>query len=388
MNARERFLATMRFEKIDRPPMWEFGYWAGTVRRWYGEGLPKKTGVPEWLADGQSVRAEGAYWDATRPPDSDVHDYLGFDKGIRRLPLNIHLCPQFEPRVLEEHEDWFLWRDEDGIVKKDMKNKESLPHFVRGPVQNREDWERLKAERLRPTIDGRLPADWPELVRELNQRDYPLLIGGQQGFYGTPRYLLGEELVLTTFYDDPELMHDINNHLCEMWISIYSAVMKDVKPDVALIWEDMAYKTGPLISPALFREFLLPYYKRLTAFFKDNGVDIILVDCDGNIWKLLPLWIEGGVTGVYPFEVMAGMDVVEVRKAFPSLQILGGIDKTQLALGKAEIDAELEAKLPFMLQHGGYIPFVDHVVPPDIPWENFVYYRRRVAEMAERYNNM
>ena len=123
----------------------------------------------------------------------------------------------------------------------------------------------------------------------------------------------------------------------------------------------------------------------MTSFLKDSGVKVILVDSDGDVWKLLPLWLEGGVTGMYPFEVMAGMDVVEVRKAYPQLQILGGIDKTQLALGKKEIDEELEARLPFMLPRGGYIPFVDHVVPTNIPWDNFVYYRQRVAEMAERY---
>ena len=204
MNARERFLATMNFEQIDRPPLWEFGYWAGAVRRWYGEGLAKKAGVPDWLLDGQSVRGDGAYWDTTRPRERDIHEFMGFDEGIRRVPLNIYISPQFEPRLLEDHGDWFLWRDEDGIVKKDLKSRESLPHFVHGPVQSREDWEQLKAERLRPTLDGRLPENWPELVKEINARDYPLLIGGQQGFYGTPRYLIGEERVLTTFYDDPE----------------------------------------------------------------------------------------------------------------------------------------------------------------------------------------
>lgn len=42
MNARERFLAVMNFEPVDRVPLWEFGYWAGAVRRWYTEGLPRK----------------------------------------------------------------------------------------------------------------------------------------------------------------------------------------------------------------------------------------------------------------------------------------------------------------------------------------------------------
>jgi len=41
LNARERFLAIMNFEPVDRPLYWEFCYWAPTVRRWYNEGLEK-----------------------------------------------------------------------------------------------------------------------------------------------------------------------------------------------------------------------------------------------------------------------------------------------------------------------------------------------------------
>lgn len=381
MNARERFLACMNFEPIDRPPLWEFGYWGGTVHRWYGEGLPRKVGIPAWVTPGQGVRGEGAAWDETRARDRDVHNFLGLDEGMRRIPLNIYFSPLFETAILEDHGDWITWRDEDGVIKRDLKTKATLPHFVRGPVVTRDDWERLKAERLRPTLEGRLPDNWQALVSEFKQRDYPLGLGGQQGFYGTPRYLLGEERVLTTFYDDPDLIRDINDHMANMWIALYSEVMRDVKPDVALIWEDMCYKTGPLISPAMFREFMLPYYKKLTSFFKDSGVDVILVDTDGDLWQLIPLFIEGGVTGLYPFEVNAGMDVVQVRKEFPGLQILGGIDKTKVAAGKQEIDHELEVRISPMIEHGGYIPFVDHLVPPDVSWENFVYYRRRLAEM-------
>lgn len=55
MNSRERFLACMNFEKVDRAPRWEIGYWGGTIRRWYQEGLPKKWGLPESVAWGDPV---------------------------------------------------------------------------------------------------------------------------------------------------------------------------------------------------------------------------------------------------------------------------------------------------------------------------------------------
>ncbi|MCJ7736350.1 MAG: hypothetical protein MUQ10_03415, partial [Anaerolineae bacterium] len=102
---------------------------------------------------------------------------------------------------------------------------------------------------------------------------------------------------------------------------------------------------------------------------------------------LIPLFIECGITGMLPFEVQAGMDIVEVRKQYPQLQIYGGIDKNLVAQGKDAIDRELERKMPTLLKQGGYVPFVDHIVHPDISWENFVYYRRRVRELALQYGS-
>ena len=71
------------------------------------------------------------------------------------------------------------------------------------------------------------------------------------------------------------------------------------------------------------------------------------------------------------------MNVVEVRKSFPELQITGGIDKRALIQGKEAIDKELESKISFILKHGGYIPHVDHNIPPDVSWNDFIYYRQK-----------
>ena len=396
MNARERFLATMNFEKPDRGLLWEFAYWAATVRRWYDEGLPRKVGIPsreetpdgrailqfgEELPGGRGIHHSGfmGFWWSFF--DRDVMAHLGLDKGPRQQPVNYWLCPAFEAQVLEEHGDWYLWRDGEGCVKRELKDRSTIPQVLSWPVSNREDWERIKAERLRPTLEGRLPENWAQLVRDLKGRDYPLVIGSNNGFYGTTRKLLGPENVLYTFYDDPELIKDMNNYLADFWIALYDQVLDQLDADCALIWEDMCYKSGPLISPAMVREFMLPSYRRLTLFLRDRGIKIVIVDTDGDCSKLIPLFIEGGVTGILPFEVTAGMNVVDVRKAFPHLQIIGGLDKRPVALGKSQIDAELEAKIPFMLKHGGYIPSLDHSVPPDVSWDNFCHYRNRLKEM-------
>jgi hypothetical protein len=382
VNTRERFLALMRFESV--PTFrWEFGYWASTAQRWYDEGLPRRVGVPAGLSGGDGIRGEATGWyhPSREFYDLDIHEHVGMDNAIRRVTINNWLQPAFETVVLEDHDTWQLIRDNNGVTKRMPKGHDSLPDFEGFPVQTMYDWERIKAERLQITFADRVPAVWNDLLAEYRGRDYPLAIGGSQGFFGTPRNLLGPENLLLAYYDQPELVHTIINDLTDFWIAVYDQLLNLVPCDLGLIWEDMSYKAGSLISPATFREFMMPAYKRLTGFWRDHGIRNVWVDTDGECSGLIPLMMEGGVTGIYPMEVRAGMNVVEVRKAYPTLQIMGGIDKTAIAAGRDAIDEELESKVPAMLRAGGYIPYIDHYVPPEISFPDFVYYRQRLAEM-------
>ena len=110
---------------------------------------------------------------------------------------------------------------------------------------------------------------------------------------------------------------------------------------------------------------------------------VILVDSDGNLDELIPLFLEAGLTGIWPVEVQAGNDLLEIRSRYPRLRILGGIDKLKIARGREAIDRELEDKMPFMLARGGYIPHLDHLTHPDISWPDFHYYRNRLKEYVE-----
>lgn len=384
MNTRERFLAVMEFDHSVRTLKWEMGYWVGAVRRWYTEGLPRVHGVEDKWLDGDSVTGPANAWWTERARDWDVAPVAGLDEGIQRVPVNNIFAPKFSEEIIEQHEDWFIRRDEYGILRKEAAGRMSLPRYIGWPVKTRDDWEKIKAERLQPNLEGRLTDDWPDFVKRAKNRTFPTAIAGfPGGFFGTPRNILGEENLLFSFFDEPELIRSIINDLCDFWIALYDKVLDLVDADMALIWEDMSFKTGSLISPKLVREFMLPAYKKLTAFFRARGVKHVLLDTDGDCWSLIPIFLEGGVTAVYPFEVNANMDVVAVRKAFPTLQMTGGLDKVQLAKGKDAIDRELEAKVPFMLKQGGYIPHVDHHVPPDVSWENFIYYRRKLNDMID-----
>lgn len=381
MNARERFLACMRFEPADRAPNWEMGYWAGTLERWYAEGLTRNALSPRGLGEGEAVKGEGFPWKPGEPRDYSASAALGLDKGIEKVACEYGPWPPFAAEILSEDEDTLTRREPDGTVVLVRKDSGSLPHPLSWPVTGRSSWEQLKAERLRLDTTGRLPADWPERARLYRGRDWPLGIGGPMvGLFSALRTLMGFETLMYTLYDDPALIHEMLAHLCSLWLACFESILADTTVDYAYYWEDMSFKSGSMLSPALYREFLTPVYQRINAFLRGRGIDIILLDTDGNVWGLIPLMLEAGVTGTYPFEVRAGMDVAEVRARYPRLAMLGGIDKTALAQGREAIDRELARVAP-VIRSGGYVPACDHYVPPDVSLQDFMYYRCRLAAM-------
>lgn len=382
MNTRERFHAVMNFEAVDRPLYWEFGYWAPTIRRWYREGLERRHGISDALGDDATVLGEclGVDW---RFPhvDRDVNRVLSFDEPVYRVPVNNLYWPPFEKKVLEETDEWITATNTEGETVRISKLNGSR-HFIDAPVKTRSDYERIRDQRLQPGLEGRLVPDWPQVRKKLLQRTFPLLYGGNVGFYNSPRRFLGFQRLNFMFYDDPQLVKDMINEMADFLIALYDPLLSDIGGDCAMISEDMCYKAGCFVSPAMFREFMLPAYRKLTGFYRDHGIRTILVDSDGDVSGLVPLLIEGGVTGLYPFEVTGNTDIIDIRREHPRFQILGGLDKKAVAAGKDQIDRELEAKVPPLIKSGGYVPFIDHTVPPDISWENFRYYRRRLEELS------
>jgi len=361
MTNRERFRAALAFEPTDRPCHVEWGFWEETWERWRGEGLPDTVSYPafENLSEGEDLFA---HLDVIR------FGYL--------LP-NQYLYPQPPCQVLEEDERFRLERNEKGVLVRINKENRTIPQYLDYPVKNRKDFLQLR-ERLQPQAERRYPPDWPELARRMREQQHTVVCTHMDGFFAYPRELLGLESFLVMLYDDPELIRMMIRQRVRFYLEVYERAIRDTAPDFAFLWEDMCYRNGPLLSPEMFREFLLPAYQELTSFVRGLGVRNVIVDSDGDVTALLPLWLEAGVTGVLPFEVRAGMDVVRIGEQFPGLQILGGIDKNEFYDGTEAIDRELERVLPAMLRRGGYCVALDHWVPPQISLENYRYFVQKV----------
>lgn len=412
MNTRERFLEVMKNFNTSVPTMkWEFGYWGETLNNWYRSGLPKKypAAIPDtytsvsssiytksWTCENKFVKkgeypngyvamAGGLYWPTQGfALDRDVREYFKMDRTQQLVDLNLFFFPMFEPEVLEEDDAKLKYRDLDGVVRLYLKESATMASGWEWPIRDRASWEKLKEERVNlNNVRGRLPNNWIDKVKDYKNRDYPLGLGGYPlGIFGTLAHLMGYDNLFVMYFDDPDLVHDIVDTFTNLWIAVFSEVLAEVEIDHMQIWEDISFGSGSMLSDAIMREFMLPYYKRLTSFLKGHGVDLIFVDTDGDCMKIIPFFIEAGATGMLPFEANCGMDIVKVRKEFPKLAIMGGIPKSEIFKGKERIDQILEP-VREVLKMGGYIPFGDHFIPPEVDFENFRYYRTKLNSMID-----
>lgn len=355
MTSRERFLGCLNYEPVDRVFVYPFWYWPETLERW---------------------RAEG--WDGT--PFEDLFD---FDRLIWCGHLFFPF-PPFEEKTIEEDQSTRTYINHEGIVMKEFKEHRftSMPQFIRFPVETREDFHRFVAERLQPNLMERMGKNADETFKAWCERTAPLIIISDRwgGFFGALRNLTGVERLCMLFHDDPRFVEEMMDTIVDFIIQMMDQILDHTDIDMYGFWEDMAYKTAPLISPAMVRRFMLPRYRRVVNHLRSRGVKWISLDSDGDINSLLPIWVEAGINFLYPFENQSGMDVVQVRRQYgKELRMLGNIDKKAIAAGPKAIDAEFERVRP-VLREGGYIPMPDHSCPPDISWKNICYFTERLHE--------
>ena len=185
MTHRERLLKTLRYEPVDRVPDYEFGAWEQTVARWHKEGLPEKHGGV-WHAINQYFHTDDVDYGAS------PH-------------MNIGLLPGFEYKLLEEKEDHIVVQDGDGATVEMMRPElgASIPKYLRYAIETRQDWERIRDEKLNPDTPGRIPENLDELCKLTFDADYPISIGCGS-IYGWLRNWIGVERISMVFYDDPQ----------------------------------------------------------------------------------------------------------------------------------------------------------------------------------------
>ena len=373
MTQKERFVRTLKCEPVDRAPFMEIAVWAQTRERWIQEGMPADANT--------SFMLRGS-------------EYFGLE-GYETLPIDaINPLPARETRIIEETDEYEIFVDAMGRTRRGLKTgtvggtRMSMDTYIDFAVKDKASFEEYRTGYDARYDEERYPADYETAKQALAASARPLTLldplQGTFGYYSMLRNWIGTENLCYMFYDNPQLIHECLDLLSEFAIRVLDRAVRDVEFDFYYIHEDMAGKGGPLMGPDLFRQFILPHYKRFVDFLKSNGVEIVLVDTDGEHNALIPVMLEAGVDGFGPIERAAGMDPVAVRKEYgKSVCMVGGVDKREIAKGPKSIDAELERSVLPIIEQGGFIPTIDHAVHPDVSLDDFRYYldaKRRIID--------
>lgn len=325
MSTRRRFAEVMRGGRPDRVPLFSEGMRADVLRQWRRQGLPRR----------------------------------------QRLE-NIFLMDRretFEP-VLQP-----------------------LPHI--------RSWPRTLAEiavferRLNAYDKRRLPRKWAQRVHDWRGREHVLMMYVHEGFflslgvYAWRRFREVMDLIL----DQPALVRRMMAVKGRFCAALLERVLKDVDIDAAVFSEPIGSNENPLISPSMYADLVLQSYEPLLAVLRRFNVKTVVFQTYANARILMPLIIDCGFNCLWSCEAETGaMDYRRLRAKFGrDLKLIGGFDLDVLRRTRADIDAALETQVVPLLKQGGYIPLADGRIRRDIPFENYAYYRRRLAELATAY---
>lgn len=370
MTNRERALHILHYQKADRMPAVHFGYWYELLEEWAQQGHIGKD-VPRMWADGNET-------------DRELDKLLGWDfNWFRTVGPQNKLFPAFEYKVLEKLPDGFMRvQNADGLIERIREGAGSIPAEDDYQLKDREAFETLYKPKMQFSKDR---IDYKYFTQDFAKRkDQDLPIGLNLGsVLGDVRNMLSVIGMSYLMCDDYDLFAEIIDTYAEMQYQCAEEVLKTgAKFDFAHYWEDICFKNGPLISPAMFEELCAKHYKKRNDLCKKYGIDIISLDCDGVTEKLLPVWFENGVNTMFPIEVGTwGDQFAAAREKFGKGMLgVGAMDKTALRKDKAAVDEELK-RMQKLVELGGFIPCPDHRLMPGTKWELVQYYAEEVKKL-------
>ncbi|MCX5642025.1 MAG: hypothetical protein NTY10_02095 [Candidatus Omnitrophica bacterium] len=349
MTDRERFNNQMHYRSVDRCFNMEFGYWDQNFTLW-----------PLFTEN-----------HVTNNEEADL--FFNFDK-IKILVGDTWLRPWFEEKIVKETGDTIVMMNSDGLLAEIPKDRHgTIPHYVKASIVTPDDWKRCKEERLNRANPARR-VDMELLKKEYpSDRDFPL------GVYcgsmiGKIRDMLTFEGLAYATYDYPVMVEDMVETACVLIEDFLDQVLGKIDFDYASGWEDICFKSGPIVSADFFKKVVMPRYKRISRKLHSAGIDIWYTDCDGDVRPIMPYFLEGGINCLFPFEVNGCAHPRELLNQYgKDLRIMGGVNKIELAKGPEAIKAYLETLIP-LVERGGYIPFCDHRCPPNVKPEDYLYY--------------
>ncbi len=262
--------------------------------------------------------------------------------------------------------DGGLIQDEWGMIKKDTGEAHTFP--VDGPIRTLEDIQKYTPP------DPRKPGRFDSVERAIEEHGgKKALILHLNDVFSIPSRMMPFEAFLIKLFEEPEVV----KALIKMSVDANLELAKEaVKRGIKIVYtgDDYAYNSGPIISPAIFKELFYPELKRVITGYKELGLYVIK-HTDGNIMPILDMIIDSGIDCLDPIDPIAGMNLKQMKEDYGKrLCLKGNVDcSTTLSFkNEAETIAETKRCLEDAMEGGGYILSSSNSIHSAVKPENYL----------------
>ncbi|MBM3312060.1 MAG: hypothetical protein FJY80_11190, partial [Candidatus Aminicenantes bacterium] len=321
-------------------------FWQDTQAEWERQGLPRGVNIQEHFdLDVREIK-ESMF----RTTGEPVDDLVIADDGETVVKLN----------------GW-------GARHREWKNKPGTPEHLGFELSTEEVWKAKYRDRLLGLDRRRFP-NWDGLAASFaaGKASGRFCVYQQMLVVEVMRRAIGDVNFLEAMILNPGWIHDFCDVVTDMIIAHLDLAIREVgRPDGIWTYDDMGYTKAPFFSPAMYREFIFPYHRRLAGFCHDHGLPLILHAC-GRIRPFLPDLAEAGIDALHSLEAKAGQHVAEFASSVAALggkmAFVGNIDIRSFESNDPTVlEAEITPKLRAV--RDGRIPYVfmsDHSIPKTV----------------------
>lgn len=278
--------------------------------------------------------------------------------------------------ILEENDEWYIYRNGAGAVFKLWKNRSGTPEHIDFHMTERKVWDQEYRQHLLQVDDARFDIEGTRNAVQYWQDKDIFSVSGHICLWEILRESAGDVAMFENLLLDPDWIRDFNRVYTDFYKAHFDRLFELTgQPQGVFLYDDLGYKNGLFCSPKVLRELYLPYYQEIIAHFHQKGMPVLFHSC-GNIEEALPLFVEMGIDALNPMEVKAGCDVVRfAEKYHEHFAFVGGMDVRILEDGDhSAIKKEVLRIINGIKSVGArYFFGSDHSITPNVKFEDYQY---------------
>lgn len=311
------------------------------------------------------------------PPGVDMLDY--FDLDVREIQGSLFRTTSIpiDERIIDQDEQTVIKVNGWGAKFREWKDRPGVPEHLSFDLVDEDVWKKKYRDRLLGLDLNRFP-DLEKLKKNYRAclASDRFCVYYQLIIFEIMRKAMGDLNLLEALYLNPGWIHDFCDVVTNNIITHLEYIIREVgKPDGVWLYEDMGYTRAPFISPALYKEFIFPYHRRVADFIHSYGLPFIMHSC-GKIRPLLPDLVEAGIDGLQALEAKTGQHVAEMAEATGNkIAFMGNLDiRAFESNDRKTLEAEIIPKLAAIRENRiPYVFYSDHSIPKSVKLETYGY---------------